>query len=218
METTQPSSFQGGMNKKNTESHWRSTILTKRKSCFSIASLLKDTTTQLRNLNGCRTPNIGFFVGMLMGTQIPLRQRSEFAVAFRTTPKNAKRSLDGNAAISKTDTSRTSTTSTRRSTIRRSRKLRLLCRPENQMAVLQRATEKPASSTSQWPTSHNGRRVGAHGIPHHLRNGGDFGFLEGIPENRQRCRQDTHSQDTSVQRSLITARNAHTKRLAQDQA
>ena len=28
----------------------------------------------------------------------------------------------------------------------------------------------------------NGRRVGAHGIPHHLRNGGDFGFLEGIPE------------------------------------
>ena len=33
-------------------------------------------------------------------------------------------------------------------------------------------------------TLHSGRRVGAHGIPH-LRNGGDFGFLEGIPENRR---------------------------------
>ena len=32
---------------------------------------------------------------------------------------------------------------------------------------------------------HNGKQVGAHGIPHHLINGGDFGFLEGIPENRR---------------------------------
>ena len=55
-------SFQGGTNKKDTESHWRSTILAKRKSCFSIASLLKDTTFQLRKLSGCRTPNSGFFV------------------------------------------------------------------------------------------------------------------------------------------------------------
>ena len=31
----------------------------------------------------------------------------------------------------------------------------------------------------------NGKRVGTHGSPHHLRNGGDFGFLEGIPENRR---------------------------------
>ena len=31
---------------------------------------------------------------------------------------------------------------------------------------------------------HNGKRVGAHGSLHHLRNGGDFGFLERIPENR----------------------------------
>ena len=51
------------------------------------------------------------------------------------------------------------------------------------------------------------RRVGAHDIPHHLINGGDFGFLEGIPYNRRgECRQDTHSQGTSVQYSLITAR------------
>ena len=39
----------------------------------------------------------------------------------------------------------------------------------------------------------NGKRVGAHGSPHHLRNGGDFGFLEGIPENLR-----GHSQDTFV--------------------
>ena len=32
------------------------------------------------------------------------------------------------------------------------------------------------------------------------------------------CRQDTHSQDTSVQYSLITARTVHSMRLAQDQA
>ena len=59
-------SFQGGTSKKETESHWRSTILAKRKSCFTIASLLKDTTFQPHELNGYRTPNIEFFVWMLM--------------------------------------------------------------------------------------------------------------------------------------------------------
>ena len=33
--------------------------------------------------------------------------------------------------------------------------------------------------------THNGKRVGAHGISHHPMNGGDFGFVEGIPENRR---------------------------------
>ena len=63
-QTWQPSDeyFQGGTNKKDPESHWRSTILAKRKSCFSIASLLKDTTFQLRDVSGRRTPDIGFFV------------------------------------------------------------------------------------------------------------------------------------------------------------
>ena len=32
---------------------------------------------------------------------------------------------------------------------------------------------------------HNDKRVGAHGSLHHLTNGGDFGFLERIPENRR---------------------------------
>ena len=49
------------------------------------------------------------------------------------------------------------------------------------------------------------KRVGAHGSLHHLRNGGDFGFLERIPENRRGGRQDTHSQYTSVQYSLFTS-------------
>ena len=62
--------------------------------------------------------------------------------------------------------------------------------------------------------THNGKRVGAHGIPHQLINGGQFGFLKGIAGNRQECSQDTHSQDTSVQYSLITARTAHSMRLA----
>ena len=55
---------------------------------------------------------------------------------------------DGTKSLfgSETDTSRTSTTSARRSTIRRRRKLRLLCRSENWMAVLQRATVKPVGS------------------------------------------------------------------------
>ena len=54
--------FRGGTNKEHTECLWWSTILAKKKSCFSIASLLKDTTIRLRELSGCRTPNIGFFV------------------------------------------------------------------------------------------------------------------------------------------------------------
>ena len=31
----------------------------------------------------------------------------------------------------------------------------------------------------------NGKRVGAHGVPQHLINGGDVGFSERIPENRR---------------------------------
>ena len=44
---------------------------------------------------------------------------------------------------------------------------------------------------------HNGKRVGTHGSLHHLRNGGDFGFLERIPENRRRGvdRTPTHNTD-----------------------
>ena len=54
--------FQGGKNKKDTEGHWRSTISARKKLCFTMASLLNDMILQLHELNGYRTPNIGFFV------------------------------------------------------------------------------------------------------------------------------------------------------------
>ena len=46
---------------------------------------------------------------------------------------------------------------------------------------------------------HNGKRVGAHGSPH-LWNGGDFSWKE-FQKIDGVCRQDTHSQYTSVQYS-----------------
>ena len=61
-------------------------------------------------------------------------------------PENARCSPGGSATISETDTSRTSTASATRSAIQRRRTLRVLCRSQNLMAVLQRATEKPAGS------------------------------------------------------------------------
>ena len=119
--------FQGGTTKKNTESHWRP-ILAKRRSCFSIASLLKDTTIQLRELSVCRTPNIGFFICMLCGPKS----------LFDTLTWRKRNNL-------------------RDRYVRR--KLRLLCRSENWMAVLQRARGNPpaasssSSSTLHYPTS-----------------------------------------------------------------
>ena len=77
------------------------------------------------------------------------------------------------------------------------RKLRLPCRSENGMGVLQSHGETLWQRPHLQHRSgkpHNGRRVGAHGIPHHLINGGDFGFLEGIPEKSTGCvdRTPTH--------------------------
>ena len=75
-------SFQGGTNKKDTESHWRSTMLAKRKSCFSIASLLEDdfSATKVERLQ-----NAEHWVLRLNadGPPKPLRQRPEFAAALK---------------------------------------------------------------------------------------------------------------------------------------
>ena len=67
--------FQGGTTKKNTESH-----LAKGKSCFSIASLLKDDYTATR---AERLQNAKHWILRLNadGPQKPLRQRPEFAAA-----------------------------------------------------------------------------------------------------------------------------------------
>ena len=71
------------MQKKDTEIRWRSTILAKKKLCFTIASLLNDMIAQLHELNGYRTPNIGSFVWMLMGPKNPVRQRPEHVGALK---------------------------------------------------------------------------------------------------------------------------------------
>ena len=63
----------------------------------------------------------------------------------------------------------------------------------------------------------SGKRVGAHGISHHLRNGGDFGFLEKISENRRGGVERTHTHKTHSFGTVCSqARNAHTTRLAQE--
>ena len=54
----------------------------------------------------------------------------------------------------------------------------------------------------------NGKRVGAHGSLHHLRNGGDFGFLEFQKIDGER-RQDTHSQHTSGAVQFVHKRGTH---------
>ena len=80
------------------------------------------------------------------GHQRPLRQRQEFADALKQCLKNARCSLGGDGTNSDIDTSTASTASTTKSAIRRRRKLRLLCRSQDWMVVLQRATGKPSGS------------------------------------------------------------------------
>ena len=64
---------------------------------------------------------------------------------------------------------------------------------------------------------HNSIRVGAHGSPHHLRNGGDIGLLEGIPENRRGSVDRTPTRNAHLRSTVCSqARNAHTARLAQE--
>ena len=64
----------------------------------------------------------------------------------------------------------------------------------------------------------NDKRVGAHGSLHHLRNGGDFGFLDRIPENRRGVKTG-HPLTTHIYLCSTVcsqARNAYTTRLAQE--
>ena len=64
----------------------------------------------------------------------------------------------------------------------------------------------------------NGKRVGAHGSLHHLRNGGDFGFLERIPEN-PRGVSTGHPLTTHICAvQSVHKRGTHITRLAQGPA
>ena len=126
---------------------------------------------------------------MLMGASQASSTATRICRCIKGMLSNARRSLGGNATITDTDTSRTSTTSTTRSTIRRRRKLRLHCRSENWMAVLQRATGKPVGSVFIFNIAvarlTMANELELNGIPHHRINGGGFGFLERIPANRR---------------------------------
>ena len=103
--------------------------------------------------------------------------------------KNARLSLGGNATISETDTSRTSTTSTTRSATRRRKKTSITM----SIGKLDGGTTESHGETGRQRLHlehrsgkpHTGKQVGARGSPHHLINGGDFSFLEGIPKNRR---------------------------------
>ena len=73
---------QDGMHKKNTEGHWWSTILVKRKSYFRSHRLERNDNTATR---GERLQNAKHWILRLnaFGPQKPLRQRPEFAVALK---------------------------------------------------------------------------------------------------------------------------------------
>ena len=77
-------SFQGGKKKKDAEGQRRSTMLAKRKSCFTITSLLKDATIQLRKLNDLQNAKHWILRLNANGHQKSLRQRPEFAAASWT--------------------------------------------------------------------------------------------------------------------------------------
>ena len=95
-----------------------------------------------------------------------------------------------------------------------------LIRSENWMAAL---TESHGESRRQRlhlqlrsGQLHNGKRVGTHGNLDHLRNGGGFCFLEGIPENRREGVDRTPTHETHLCSTVFSqARNDHTTRLAQ---
>ena len=133
-------------------------------------------------------------------------------------PENARCSHGGNGTISETDTSRTSTTSTTRSTIRRRKTsiimsiARLVCgvteshgKTRRQRLHLQLRSGK----------THTGKQVGAHGSPHHLINGGDFGVPEGIPQNRREMWTGHPLTVHICAVQFVHKRGAHTTRLAQ---
>ena len=176
-------SSQGGMQTKITGVHWRSTILAKKKSCFSIASIVKDySATRAEWLQNAKHWILRLNAD---GPQKPLRQRPEFAVALKQCLKMQ------DAHLAET---RQSLGSIRPENQQRQGEDQQFEGGENFDYYVDRKTRwryyreprrnpsaASSSSTSQWQD----RRVRAHSILQHLRNGGEFGYLEGIPENRR---------------------------------
>ena len=201
------------MHKKDTADHWWSTILAKRKSCISIASLLKVTTTQRRGLNGYRTPNIGFFVRMLVGLKKPPRQQPEFAAALKQCLKMQ------DAHLAETQQSLRPIRPEHQQRQRQNQQFEgwenfhYYVDRKNWMAVLQRATRKPAGSifififnfaVTDVAMANDLELVAACIIWEMVVTSV---FLEGTPQNRRREEVDRTPtrKYTSVQYSLFTS-------------
>ena len=135
------------MQKKDTEVRWQSTMLAKKKLYFAIASLLNDMIVQLHELNDYRTPNIGFFVSMLMA---PINLFDSDKNLFVSALKQCLQMQD--AHLAETEfvlipiRPQHQQRQRQNQQIRRRRKLRLLCRSQDWMAVLKRASGKAAGS------------------------------------------------------------------------
>ena len=130
-------------------------------------------------------------------------------------PEHARCSPGGNAAISETNTSRTSTAPT-------TKKICNLKEEKTSNTVsIGRLDGGTTESHGETGRQHlhlqlrsgqlrNGKRVGAHGSLHLLRNGGDFGFLERIPENRRGVETRHPPKITHLCSTVCSqARNAH---------
>ena len=132
-------------------------------------------------------------------------------------PENERCSFGGNATISETDTSRTSTTSTTRSAIRRRKKTSITL----SIGKLDGGTTENHGKTRRQRLHLqlrngkllNGKRVGAHGIPHHLVI--SVFWMEFQKSDGREWTGPTHN--THLCSTVGSqARNAHTTRLAQE--
>ena len=124
------------------------------------------------------------------GPQKPLRQRQEFADALKQCLKMQDAHLAEMEQTLIPIRPRHQQRQRQNQQFGGGEKLGLLCRSQDWMAVLQRAGGETRRQHFHLHLQlrsdrlRNGKRVGAHGNLHHLRNGGDVGFLERIPENR----------------------------------
>ena len=97
--------------------------------------------------------------------------------------------------------------------LRRRRKLRLLCRSEKLDREPRETRWQLLHLELRSGKLHNGKRVGTRGSPNQLRNGGEFGFMEGFPENRRgECRQGHPLTIHICAVQFVHKRGTHTQR------
>ena len=180
---------QDGMHKKDTEIHWQCTMLAKKKSCFSIASLFKDDFSATR---AERLQNAKHWVLRLNadGHQKPLRQRPEFAYALKQCFEMQDAHLAQSEGGENFDYYVDRKTGWRYYREREPR--------GNPQAA-------SSSSTSQWPTS-QWQTSWNSWQPTSSEKWWWFRFPgKNSRKSTERCRQDTHSQYRSVLCSLFTS-------------